>query len=82
MSRKLDNAARIVAGYMDRISAEVFKPGMRLTFIARDPENPEADFFLSEDDLPEVAELLVRSAKRPDYRDGDATHPQEDRTHG
>lgn len=67
MSVKLDNAARIVAGYMDRINREVFKPGMRLTFIARDPDNPEADFFLSDDDLPGVAELLARSAKRADY---------------
>ena len=41
---------------------------MKLTFIARDPGNPEADFLLSEDDLSEVAELLIRSSKREDVR--------------
>ena len=37
---------------------------MKLTFIARDPTNPEADFLLSEDDLSEVAEVLIRSSAR------------------
>ena len=41
---------------------------MKLTFIARDPKNPEADFLISEDDLSEVAELLIRSSKREDVR--------------
>lgn len=72
MSTKLDNAARIVSGYMDRIAREVFKPGMLLTFIARDPTNPEADFLLSSDELSEVAELLIRSSKREDARFGES----------
>lgn len=64
MTDKLDAAMRIVSEHMDEIARKVFRPGMRLTFIARDPTNPEADFFLSEDDLPEVAELLIRSSSR------------------
>lgn len=70
MGRKLDIAARVVSAHMEKIATSVFKPGMRLTFIARDPENPEADFLLSDDELPEVAELLIRSSKRADYREG------------
>lgn len=64
MSPKLDAAMRIVSRHLDAIERECFKPGMKLTFIARDPTNPEADFLMSEDDLSEVAELLIRSSKR------------------
>jgi hypothetical protein len=61
-------AIRIVSEHLDAIRREVFKPdaGMKLTFIARDPSNSEADFLISEDDLSEVAELLIRSAARED----------------
>jgi hypothetical protein len=70
MSDKLKNAMQIVGRHMDAIEREVFKKGagMKLTFIARDPTNPEADFLVSEDDLSEVAELLIRSAAREDVR--------------
>lgn len=64
MSPKLDAAMRIVSRHLDAIERDVFKPGMKLTFIARDPTNPEADFLMSEDDLSEVAELLIRRSKR------------------
>ena len=70
MSPKMQGAMRIVSQHLDAIQREVFKPdaGMKLTFIARDPSNPEADFLLSEDDLSEVAELLIRSSQREDVR--------------
>lgn len=70
MSPKLQNAMRTVSAHLDALQREVFKAdaGMKLTFIARDPANPEADFLLSEDDLAEVAELLIRSSKREDAR--------------
>jgi hypothetical protein len=66
----MEGAMRIVSKHLDAIQREVFKPdaGMKLTFIARDPSNPEADFLLSEDDLSEVAELLIRSSQREDAR--------------
>ena len=66
MSPKMEAAQRIVSRHLDAIQREVFKAdaGMLLTFIARDPTNPEADFLMSEDDLSEVAELLIRSSQR------------------
>ena len=66
MSNKLINAMHIVAGHLDRIERDVFKrgSGMRLTFIARDPRNPEADMLVSEDDLDEIAALIERSKNR------------------
>lgn len=66
MSPRMQGAMRIVSKHLDAIQREVFKPGsgMKLTFIARDPSDPEADFLMSEDDLSEVAELLIRSSAR------------------
>lgn len=68
MTSKMQAAMRIVAEHLDEIRQEVFKPdaGMKFTFIARDPTNPEADFLVSEDDLDEVAKLIARSSQRPD----------------
>ena len=66
MSQKLQSALQIIARHLDDIERAVFKKGagMKLTFIARDPKNPEADMLVSEDDLNEIAELLKRSAGR------------------
>jgi hypothetical protein len=66
VTEKMQRAMRIVSQHLDAIQREVFKAdaGMKLTFIARDPNNPEADFLLSEDDLYEVGQLIVRSAQR------------------
>ena len=66
MSNKLTAALQVVSRHLDAIEREVFKPGagMKLTFIARDPKNPEADMLVSEDDLGEIAELLIRSGRR------------------
>jgi hypothetical protein len=71
MSPKMEGAMRIVSKHLDAIQREVFKPNarMKLTFIARDPNNPEADFLVSEDDLFEVADVLIRSSRREDARD-------------
>lgn len=70
MSHKMENAMRIVSAHLNAIQRDVFKSdaGMKLTFIARDPGDPEADFLLTEDDLDQVAELLIRSSKREDAR--------------
>lgn len=70
MTPKMQRAMQIVSEHLDAIQREVFKAGagMKLTFIARDPTNPEADFLLSEDDLAEVAEVLIRSSQREDAR--------------
>jgi len=70
MTPKMQRAMQIVSGHLDAIQREVFKAdaGMKLTFIARDPSNPEADFLMSEDDLDQVAEVLIRSSRREDAR--------------
>lgn len=66
MTPKMQRAMQIVSGHLDAIQREVFNAdaGMKLTFIARDPNNPEGDFLMSEDDLDQVAEVLIRSSKR------------------
>lgn len=66
MTDKLIRAMQVVAGHLDSIEREVFKrgSGMRLTFIARDPTNPESDMLVSEDDLDQIAALIERSKKR------------------
>ena len=68
MTPKMESAMRIVSRHLSAIEREVFKAnaGMKMTFIARDPANPEADFLLSEDELAEVAEVLIRSSRRDD----------------
>lgn len=65
MTDKLENAMRIIGEHMAEME-NVFKPGMKLTFIARDPNNPEADFLMtSDEDLPAVIDVLKRSESRP-----------------
>lgn len=68
MSEKLNRAAATIGRHLDKIRAEVFLPEhantMKLTFIARDPSNPEADIFISEDDIDGVIDLLRRSVER------------------
>lgn len=66
MTDKLQAAMRIIGQYLDSIEREVFKKGsnMKLTFIARDPGNPEADMLVSEDDLAEIIALVHRSVTR------------------
>ena len=54
--------------HLDAIQREVFKAdaGVKLTFIARDPNNPEADFLMTEDDLDQVAEGRVFGLRATD----------------
>lgn len=41
-----------------------FKPGVRLTLIARTPGNDEAEFVISQDDLQDLSDALARGAAR------------------
>lgn len=72
MSEKLQGAMNIIARHLDAIRREVFaadaRERIKLTFIARDPTDPEADMFLSDDAIDEVAELLIRSSARDDTK--------------
>lgn len=56
-----------VARHLDEIS-QLMNPGMRLSFIARDPSNPEADVFISEDSVAGVAAVLERSKARAEVK--------------
>jgi hypothetical protein len=68
VSEKLRNASDLIGFHLDAIRREVFKAEyrerMKLTFIARDPINPESDIFLSEDKIPDVIDLLSRTVTR------------------
>lgn len=52
-------AAAALAGLTD-----LFTPDMKLTFIARHPDKPEAFVVLTEDDLRAIAATLVRQADK------------------
>lgn len=69
MSTKLIDAMHVIAGHLDEIERTVFTPGsgMRMTFIARDPNTPEADILVSEDDLDGIAALIERSRARENH---------------
>jgi hypothetical protein len=45
--------------------ARHFKPDMKLTFIARKPDNDNADFVLSSDDIDLVIKVLERRKDKP-----------------
>lgn len=68
----LQRAMRIVGQHLDEIQHEVFKAdaGMKFTFIARDPNDPEADFLMSDDDLYQVILAVTRSLRREDVKTG------------
>ena len=52
-----------VSNCLDECRAWFLQPGrMKLTFIARDPEDPEMDVVVTDDDLPELHEVLDRLA--------------------
>jgi hypothetical protein len=79
MSKALDVASDMIGRRLDQIRREVFKrefrETMRLTFIARDPNHPESDMFVSEDDIEGVIDLLRRTVDRASDRNpqgGDA----------
>lgn len=55
-----------LAGILERHVERLFKPGTKLTIIARTPGNDEADVLVTSDSLNELAKLVERSKKRPD----------------
>jgi len=55
--------ARLV-NVLERHVEPIFKPGTKLTIIARTPGNAEADALVTSDDLDEVAALVERSKSR------------------
>jgi len=55
-----------LAGILERHVERIFKPGTKLTIIARTPGNDEADVLVTSDSLNELAKLVERSKTRPD----------------
>lgn len=47
----------------------MFKRGMKLTLIARDPDNPEADVLVTSDSMDGIAALVERSKSRMEIPD-------------
>lgn len=63
MTDKLAYARKESAWYMDRI-LELFKPGKKITILVRDPTDNEADFMMTNDQIPDLVAMLERSKKR------------------
>lgn len=59
MAATLVETQQIVAGHMERIQRE-FKPGSKITVLVRFASLPERDFLMTDDDLDEVAQAVVR----------------------
>lgn len=55
----LQQTAMEIERHLNEI-APLFKPGMKLTFIARMPGNNEADFLMSIDDLAQAKAVIER----------------------
>lgn len=53
--------------------APIFVPGMKLTVMARLPDNPDADVLLSNDTLEGVTEIFERTKARAEKRIGGVT---------
>jgi hypothetical protein len=53
-----------LAGILERHVEPIFKPGTKLTIIARTPGNDEADVLVTSDNLDELAKLIERSKNR------------------
>lgn len=55
-----------IGGVIQRHIEPMFKPGVKLTVIARTPGNDEADVLVSNDSLGDLAALIERSKARED----------------
>ena len=56
------------AGILGQHVEPLCKPGVRLTLIARFPDNPEADVLVTADDIDSLMALLERSKTRETIR--------------
>lgn len=60
MSGRLKEVQAVVERAMDDILAN-FKEGAKITVMVRRPGNPDQDFLMTNDDLPEVAAMAMRA---------------------
>jgi hypothetical protein len=61
--QRLLEVREIISGHTDAILRE-FKPGAKITVLARIPGNDDADMLLTNDDLEQVAAAIERSKTR------------------
>ncbi|WP_137136576.1 hypothetical protein [Rhizobium sp. FKY42] len=64
MSEALQRTTERVSDLMDKILSN-FKAGAKITVLVRAPENPNADFCLTSDDLDEVIAMVQRRKGKP-----------------
>ena len=57
-----EEAKQKVEEALDKLKREVFVPEMRLTFVARHPDDEECTFITTDDDLEDVAEVVTAGA--------------------
>lgn len=62
--RELYELQVAIEEHLSRIE-KIFKPHIRLTLIARDPTNDDADVLLTKDDLGHVIKVIERQVTRP-----------------
>ena len=65
-NRRLENMRREASHHLEQI-AKLFKPGMKITLVVRNPDEPdgEQDTLLTDDTIPEVIRALEQLAKKP-----------------
>lgn len=56
---KLDQVQNVIVGHLLDIE-KLFKPNVKLSFIARTPNDPERDILITGDDLDELTKLIER----------------------
>jgi hypothetical protein len=59
----LDEVHQEVSAFLTE-AERFFKPGVKLTFIMRRPDNDECDILITDDSLDELAAVIERMKKR------------------
>ena len=65
----LQDVAESVQWHMNEM-LKLFKPGRKITVLVRSPEQPTADFCMTNDDLVEVATMVQRRIEQERPADG------------
>lgn len=68
ISKRVREVHQALDCVLHEVEMEYFKPGIKLTFLARMPGNPEGDMLLTKDDLDEVIKAIERSKTREEIR--------------
>ena len=61
---KLEDIRFKVCKFLANAQKHWFKPGIRLTFVMRDPTNDECYIVLGDDELPELKRLIEKEIDR------------------